>query len=319
MVRLSSLRDYVLLVGVVAGLGGCSPSPNREADGSPVRVLATTGIVADLVKNVGGVHVAVTALMPPGVDPHRYTPRPGDATALAGADLVFFNGLHLEGKMVDVLDRTTVRGRKPVAVTMALDPARDLRRGEAGGDGPHDPHVWFDVTLWAKCVDPVRDALIAIDPTNADDYRRNADVYRQTLTALDRDVRDRVATLPPDRRILVTSHDAFHYFASAYGFEVKGLQGISTASDVGVDERRDLATYLIQKRVPAVFGETSVPTKGLQSVLDSVAASSGKRVRLVGGDDALYSDSLGEAGTPAATYVGMVRHNVDVIVKALSP
>jgi manganese/zinc/iron transport system substrate-binding protein len=206
-----------------------------------------------------------------------------------------------------------------VAVTAKLDPARDLRRGEDGGDGPHDPHVWFDVAIWAKCIDPVRDALIEFDPANADDYRRNADAYRQTLSDLDRDVRAKVATLPAERRILVTSHDAFHYFAAAYGFEVKGLQGISTASEVGVDDRRALAEYLIKKRVPAVFGETSVPTKGLQSVLDSVAAASGRRVRLVGGDDALYSDSLGEAGTPAATYVGMVLHNVEVIVKALSP
>lgn len=311
------MRSCVAFVVFVVSVAGCSPAVPRTP--SSVRVLTTTGIVADLAKHVGGVHVAVTSLMPPGVDPHRYTPRPGDATALAEADLVLFSGLHLEGKMVDVLGRTTVRGRKPVAVTGALDSARDLRAGEAGGDGPHDPHVWFDVRLWAKCVDPVRDALCDVDPANAESYRKNADAYRQTLADLDRDVRATVATLPPERRILVTSHDAFHYFAAAYGFEVKGLQGISTASDVGVDDRRALAEYLIRKRVPAVFGETSVPTKGLQSVLDSVAASSGKRVRLVGGDDALYSDSLGEVGTPAETYVGMVRHNVNVIVKALSP
>jgi manganese/zinc/iron transport system substrate-binding protein len=317
------MRGFVLrsvfLAAFITGLNGCSPTVPRGGGDAPVRVLATTGIVADLVKNVGGTHVTVTALMPPGIDPHRYTPRPGDAVALAGADLVFFNGLHLEGKMVDVLDRTTLRGRKPVAVAANLDPARDLRRGEDGGDGPHDPHVWFDVSLWSKCVDPVRDALIDFDPANADDYRRNADAYRTALADLDREVRAKVATLAPERRTLVTSHDAFHYFAAAYGFEVRGLQGISTASEVGVDDRRALAEYLIQKRVPAVFGETSVPTKGLQSVLDSVAAGTGKRVRLVGGDDALYSDSLGEAGSPAATYVGMVRHNVDVIVKALSP
>ncbi|MFO0938450.1 MAG: zinc ABC transporter substrate-binding protein [Gemmataceae bacterium] len=298
---------------------GCGISNGLAEPSSRVRVVVTTSIIADLVKNVGGDHVHVTTLMPPGIDPHRYTPRPSDATALANSDVVFFNGLHLEGKMVDILERANLRGRTPVAVSSRLNPEKDLRHAEAGADGPHDPHIWFDVKLWTKCIDPVVETLCEVDPAHARDFRRNADEYRAKLVELDRELHATIATLPKERRILVTSHDAFHYFGAAYGFEVHGLQGISTASEVGIEDRRKLAAFLAQKDIPAVFGETSVPTKGLQSVLDSARASTGKTVTLIGGDDALYSDALGEEGTPGETYIGMCRHNVNIIVKALKP
>ena len=302
---------------VAFGAAGCSPTSGGAAT-PRLRVVATTSIIADMVRSVGGNAIDVATLMPPGIDPHRYVPRPSDATSLSNADVVFYNGLHLEGKMVDVLDRANVRGKKPIAVVSRLVEA-DLRRAEAGADGPHDPHVWFDVLLWSKCIDPVVETLCDADPTHAVEYRANAETYRAKLVALDRELRTTIATLPKERRILVTSHDAFHYFGAAYGFDVHGLQGISTAADVGIEDRRKLAAFLAEKRIPAVFGETSVPTKGLQSVLDSVRATTGRTVKLIGGDDALYSDALGEKGTSGETYIGMCRHNVAVIVKALTP
>lgn len=307
-----------LLLSSLIGIAGCSQQ-SGAGKSKRLRIVATTSIVADLVRNVGGDHVQVDTLMPPGVDPHRYTALPGDTVKLRNADLVFYNGLHLEGKLVDVLEASNRPNRPAIAVTASLNPEKDLRRAEAGNDGPHDPHVWFDVRLWAKCIDPVREALSQADPDHAAEFAAFAESYRRQLLDLDQEVRTTVAKLSGDQRTLVTSHDAFGYFAAAYGFEVRGLQGVSTASEPGIDDRRQLAQYLAAKKVKAVFGETSVPTKGLQSVIDSVKSTTGITVTLIGGDSALYSDALGEAGTPGETYIGMVRHNVRTIVKALDP
>lgn len=315
---MNRLISVLFLISVIFW-SGCSPQSAVTSDSGTMRVVVTTSIVADLVKQVGGSHVDVKAIMPPGIDPHRYIARPSDATELSRADIVFYNGLHLEGKMVDVLEKTVIRGRKPIAVSSKLDQSRDLRSGEAGSDGPHDPHIWFDVKLWSKCIDPVCDALSEIDPNHAAEFRTNAENYRKKLMELDAELHRIVSRLPAERRILVTSHDAFHYFGAAYGFEVHGLQGISTAADVGIEDRRKLVALLTEKKIQAVFGETSVPTKGLQSVLDDVKSKTSRVVQLIGGDDALYSDALGEKGTPGESYIGMCRHNVEVIVKALLP
>ena len=304
----------ILGVAVIAA-AGCSNGPGAAADGK-LDVVTTTTMIADAVRAIGGDHVRVEPLMGPGVDPHRYTPSPGDLGRLSSAGLVFYNGLHLEGKMTDVLEHADDGAGRVIAVTRGLNPGTDLR-SVGGGELAHDPHVWFDVALWARCVDVVRDALIAADPTHADAYRANAARYAEDLTALDAEVRAKVASLPEGRRILVTSHDAFGYFGAAYGLEVHGLQGVSTAAEVPLSEVQGLAKFLGDRRVPAVFGETSVPPKGLQKVLDAVRSEYGLDVRLIGGDDALYSDALGPAGSPGETYTGMVRHNVSVIVGAL--
>lgn len=288
---------------------------NSDSDSTKVRVVATTGMIADAVKRIGGNHVSVECLMGPGIDPHRYTPTPQDMGALSNAKVIFFNGLHLEGKMTDVLEHG--RGAKAIAVTRYLD-AKQLRTGE-GADGSHDPHVWFDVKLWMKCVEAVRDGLVETDPTHAAEYKTNADAYLKELAALDAEVREKANTIPKDRRVLVTSHDAFGYFAAAYGFEVRGLQGVSTAAETTTKDVAELAQFLGTRKIPAVFGETSVPPKGLQAVLDAVKSKYTFDVKLIGGDDALYSDALGEPGTPGETYTGMVRHNITVIAKALQP
>lgn len=302
------------ILGFALGAAGCSPGgPPGYHEGEPIRVVCTTTLVADLVSRVGGDRVQVDTLMGPGVDPHRYLTTTGDRAKLDAAHLVFFNGLHLEGKMTDVLERADGRYR---GFAVARNLPQDLLRPADDG-AEHDPHVWFDVALWAKCLPGVKGMLADLDPAHAAEYAANAEAYAKELAALDAEVRAAVAKIPADRRVLVTSHDAFGYFGRAYGFEVHGLQGVSTASETGTPDRQRLARLLGEKKVPAVFTETSVPDDGLKAVLDTALKDFGQRVKLVGGDDALYSDALGPAGSPGATYPGMVRHNVAVIVGAL--
>jgi manganese/zinc/iron transport system substrate-binding protein len=300
----------------LAGGTGCNshvgPPPFT---GLPVRVTCTTTIVADVATRVGGDRVRVETLMGAGVDPHKYISGSGDRKKLDQAHLVFFNGLHLEGKMADLFEKNHDRWRAR-AVAGSI-PADKLRTAEVDG-GEHDPHVWFDVPLWKSSVGVVRDALSELDPAGAEAYKANAAAYLAELDDLDREVRTKLGAIPKDKRVLVTSHDAFGYFGRAYGFEVIGLEGVSTASELGTPRRNELATLIGTRRIPAVFTETSVPPVGLQGVLDDVRAKYKHEVKLVGGENALYSDALGEPGTPGATYPGMVRHNVDVIVSALS-
>ncbi len=287
---------------------GCTPPPGPPAvNAGPLKVATTTSIIADAVREIGGPAVEVTSLMPPGTDPHNYVPATGDADTLASAHVVFFNGLHLEGKMTELLEHS--RTIKAVAVSRTLTPA-DLRTVDGGS--ATDPHVWFDVKLWMRCVEVVRDELCAVDPGRAGTFRANATVYLATLAMLDAEVIRKAAALPADRRVVVTSHDAFGYFARAYGFEVRGLQGVSTAAQTGSQDVTDLVAFIRTKRVPAIFTETSVPVRGLEKVLESTPG-----VKLVGDAEALYSDSLGPAGSPGATYPGMVRHNIDTLVKYL--
>ncbi len=304
-----------LVCALVVGLPGCSSGP-PAFDKPPVRVVCTTTMVADMVKGIGGDRVTVDTLMGPGIDPHRYQPIAGDRQKIEGAHLVFFNGLHLEGKMTDTFEKS--RGRiRGYAVTDGIDKAQ-LRHAEVDG-GEHDPHVWFDVMLWSKCVGTVKDALTALDPAGKDVYQKNADAYLKELEALDKEIRVELARVSPqENRVLVTSHDAFGYFGRAYGFDVKGLQGVSTASESGTRDVKELVDFLGKNKIPAVFTETSVPEAGLKTVLDACKRDHGHTVQLVGGKDALYSDALGAPGTSGETYAGMIRHNVKVIVTALS-
>ncbi|HSQ55520.1 MAG TPA: zinc ABC transporter substrate-binding protein, partial [Gemmata sp.] len=291
----------------LTGCGGGSGPPRFE--GLPVRVTCTTTIVGDVVKRVGSDRVEVELLMGAGVDPHKYIPEPSDRTKLDSAHLVFFNGLHLEGKMADLFEKNRDRWRAH-AVTHTIVPSK-LLSAEIDG-GSHDPHVWFDVELWMNSIRAVQAALTALDPAGVEVYRTNADIYLKELAALNNEVHETLAKLPKERRVLVTSHDAFNYFGRAYGFEVIGLQGVSTASETGTAQRDRLANTIGQRRIPAVFAETSVLDDGLKAVLDDVRTKYKHDVRLVGGENALYSDALGPAGSPGETYPGMIRHNVKV-------
>jgi len=290
---------------LLAGCGG----DHAGGDGR-LHVVATTGQVGDLARNVGGDRVRVSVLMGPGVDPHLYKATAGDVERLRTADLVLTNGLHLEAKMGEVLARLD-GGRAAVAVAEAIPADRLLSPPEFAG--AHDPHVWFDVELWRYALDAVRDALIAKDPDHADAYRANAAAHRAELDSLHAWCRETLGAIPADKRVLITAHDAFGYLGRAYGLEVRGLQGISTATEAGTGDVQDLAAFIAERRIPAIFVETSVSRRAVNAVLAAVRAR-GFEVAL-GGE--LYSDALGDADTPAGTYIGMVRHNAATIAAAL--
>ncbi len=304
---LSRLLFFLLFMTgmVVAGCGA-----GAATDDGRLRVVATTGQLGDAVARVGGEHVNVDVLMGPGVDPHLFVASEGDVNLLQQADVIFYNGLFLEAQMADVLRQ--IGERKPsVAAAEGIDPA--LLLPWANYSDEYDPHVWFDVTLWQRAVETVRDTLVEVDAANADVYRANADAYLRELDELHAYVQQRAAELPEDRRVLVTAHDAFHYFGRAYGFEVRGLQGISTAAEAGTADVRALADFIAERQIPAVFIETSVPVRNIEA-LQAAVADRGGAVE-IGGQ--LYSDALGAADSDGATYVGMVRHNIDTIVDAL--
>jgi manganese/zinc/iron transport system substrate-binding protein len=276
-----------------------------------LRVVTTTGMIADAAANVGGERVTVTGLMGPGVDPHLYNASEGDVTRLRSADLIFYNGLHLEAQMASVLERMDGSGVTTVAVAGEIDP--DLLLTPPEFAGAYDPHVWFDVSLWMQVVERIRDSYVELDPEHAATYEANAAAYLEELAELHRYVAERAATLPEERRVLVTAHDAFNYFGRAYGFEVRGLQGISTEAEASTADVRQLATFIAERRIPAIFVESSVPQRNVEAVQAAVRAQGFDAA--IGGQ--LFSDAMGSPGTPEGTYIGMVRHNIDTIVTAL--
>ncbi|MER3544624.1 MAG: manganese transporter [Chloroflexota bacterium] len=303
----------ILSAAIVLALTGCAtPVARSQEDLSrrPIRAVTTIGMISDIVRNVGGQRVQVIGLMGPGVDPHLYKATEGDVIRLLEADVVFYNGLHLEAKMGDVLERMRSRTRT-VAVTDCID--RSLLLAPPQFEGAYDPHVWFDVTLWMKAVECVRNTLIDMDPGSADLYRANAQAYLAQLADLHAYVQAQAARLPPEQRVLITAHDAFNYFGRAYGFEVRGLQGISTATEAGTADVQHLADFIAQRKIRAIFVESSVSPRTIEAVQAAVQAR-GFNVR-IGGQ--LFSDAMGNPGTPEGTYIGMVRHNIDTIVRAL--
>lgn len=276
-------------------------------------MVATVGMITDAATRIGGERVQVTGLMGPGVDPHLYRATAGDVRSLAAARLVLYGGLHLEAAMGDVLEEMGARTRT-VAVAERI-PADRLLAASPDYPGQFDPHVWFDVGLWTEAVRAVADALVELDPAGEAYYRERATRYLQELEALHAWVKERIGSLPPERRVLVTAHDAFHYFGRAYGVEVRGLQGISTVVEPGAAEVQGLARFLVERQVPAIFVESSVPRRTLEAVTAAARAQGG--VVEIGGE--LFSDAMGPAGTPEGSYVGMVRHNVQTLMDALSP
>lgn len=298
-------------------VGGCRPVGKESGaalEEGPVRVVTTTNIIADLMRSVGGERVAVEGLMGPGVDPHLYKASEGDVTRMAEADLIVYNGLDLEGKMTDVLAQIARRGRTTVALAEAGIPER-LRLESPDYAGNYDPHVWLDVQLWRRAARHAAETLAAMDTAHAAAYEANARAYADSLDRLDAYVRAQAERIPEQQRVLITSHDAFRYFGRAYGFEVRGLQGISTAAEAGTADVQRLARFVAERRIPALFVETSVPQRGIEAVRAAVRAR-GFNVAIGG---TLYGDALGGSGTPAATYPGMVRANIDTIVNGLLP
>jgi manganese/zinc/iron transport system substrate-binding protein len=292
---------------------GCTDFADFGTDDQRIRVVCTTGQVGDMLTHIGGEHVEVRTLMGPGVDPHLYKATPGDIRLLKRATVIFYSGLHLEGRLADVLEKFSQRKPTFAVSDEIREHSPDRLRRAPEFAASYDPHLWFDVGLWADCADFAARKLIEVDPVHADDYRRNADAYVAELRALDEQTRRRLAEIPAEQRVLVTAHDAFGYFGRAYDVEVHGLQGISTADEADLGAINELVQMLVARHVKAVFIETSVPSKNIRSLIQGCDAA-GHELAL-GGE--LYSDAMGPAGTPEGSYIGMIRYNVDQIVGAL--
>jgi manganese/zinc/iron transport system substrate-binding protein len=300
----------LLSVLVIACSSNDVPNTNNS-DNQGLNVLATTGMIADMVSVIGGDNVTVKGLMGPGVDPHLYKASAGDVALLSKADVIFYNGLHLEGKMAEIFEQMNKRGIDTVAVADGIN--RDDLLAPPEFKGNYDPHIWFDVDLWSDTVGTVKEKLVEIDPQNTEEYNQNAEAYLEELSELNEYVQQRANSLPKDKRVLITAHDAFNYFGRGYGFEVKGLQGISTESEAGTADVQGLAAIIVERRIPAIFVESSVPPRYIEAVQAAVK-SKGFDVK-VGGE--LFSDAMGNPGTPEGNYLGMVRHNINTIVDAL--
>jgi manganese/zinc/iron transport system substrate-binding protein len=305
----------VALAAAALALVGCGKESVGRVDPNlgdrEIRVVTTTGMVTDVVEHVGGDRVDVEGLMGPGVDPHLYKATEGDVIRLADADVVFYNGLHLEAKLAEVFERMG-GGVRTVAVTDGIPRERLIASAAFGA--AYDPHVWFDVRLWMDAARQARDALATLDPAHATTYSANAQRYLAELAELDGYVRRRAAEVPHERRVIITAHDAFNYFGRAYGFEVRGLQGISTVTEAGTGDVQDLAEFIVERQIPSLFVESSVSPRMIEAVEEAVQA----RGFNVGIGGSLFSDAMGDPGTPEGTYVGMVRHNVDTIVEGLT-
>ncbi|WP_302117557.1 metal ABC transporter solute-binding protein, Zn/Mn family [Allorhodopirellula heiligendammensis] len=308
---------------LAATVSGCIHSSDPDASSQakpdavtvdptePIAVTTTVGMVAELVRSVGGDRVEVTQIMGAGVDPHLYKATRDDVLAMMNADVIFYSGLMLEGKMTDTLVKMA-RGKPVVGITEVLDETSLLE--PAGLAGHYDPHVWMDVLAWSKCVDVIADQLSVIDPPSESGYRARAEMLREELATLDEYGKRVIATIPADSRILVTSHDAFNYFGRAYGLEVMGVQGISTESEAGLQRINELVDLLVEKKVKSVFVESSVPRKNIDSLVEGTR-SRGHEISV--GDQELYSDAMGKPGTYEGTYIGMLDHNLTVVARGL--
>lgn len=298
-----------------------APAASSAAHGStaPLKVIATTGMVADLVRNVAGDRANVTALMGDGVDPHLYKPTRDDIAALLAADVVVYNGLLLEGKMTDAFDRVRAAGKTVIVVADALPKERLRHEGQSESGSmsaeplPPDPHIWMDPSLWADAARGLGESLAAADSAYAAEHRARSITYAKQLLDLDAAIQTAVDTIPQSARVLVTAHDAFSYFGARYRMQVKGIQGISTESEAGVADVERLVDVLVTGKVPAVFVESTVSDRNITALIAGAAAK-GHTVTLGG---RLFSDAMGPPGTIEGTYLGMLRHNARTITAAL--
>ncbi|WP_282134754.1 metal ABC transporter solute-binding protein, Zn/Mn family [Seonamhaeicola maritimus] len=280
----------------------------KKGDGK-LNVVTTTTMITDLVKNIGGDHINLQGLMGSGVDPHLYKASEGDVTKLANADVIFYNGLHLEGKLVEVFEK--MKNKKTVAVSDVLD--KNTLIGSDYFASNYDPHIWFNIDYWKQVTNYIVKTLSEELPEQKAVFETNGKNYLGQLLALQENVETTINTLPKNQRILVTAHDAFNYFGKSFEFEVVGLQGLSTATEAGVQDVQNLSAFIIEKKVKAIFVESSVPKRTIEA-LQAAVRSKDHEVSIGG---TLYSDALGDAGTLEGTYIGMYEYNVNTIVNAL--
>ncbi|HRF78181.1 MAG TPA: zinc ABC transporter substrate-binding protein [Chitinophagales bacterium] len=308
---MKGMRLY-FFIAVLANLILVSCKQETSSGNDKLQIVATTGMIGDAVAIIAGDKAEVTVLMGPGVDPHLYKATQGDLNALRSGDIIFYNGLHLEGKMQEVFDRlATTKKVFPVAAGIPESKLRTV--AQVNGISTHDPHIWFDVQLWMMAVAEIGKQLSASDPTNATFYATQTTKYLEQLKALDVFVKEKMSSIPETHRTLITSHDAFGYFGAAYGIRVKGLQGISTAAEFGLKDITDMVNMIIAEDIKAVFVESSVSEKSIQAVIEGCH----QKNHNIKAGGTLYSDAMGAAGTPEGNYIGMVTHNVEVIYAAL--
>lgn len=300
------MKKFIVLI-LFASVFGCNNAPE---DNGNLKVVTTTTMLTDLVFEIGGEHVSLQGLMGAGVDPHLYKASEGDVSKLYEADIIFYSGLHLEGKLVDIFEK--MDGQKNTVSLGDKLPKQELISSEYFASN-YDPHVWFNIQFFKQFAQIVTDELSKADPENAESYSQNNQDYQKKLDALESEVKAIIATLPPEKRILVTAHDAFNYFGKAYDFQVVGLQGISTATEAGVKDVQNLSEFIIQNNIKAIFVESSVPRRTIEALQQAVL-SKNHEVEIGG---ALYSDALGDPGTEEGTYIGMFKYNVNTIVNAL--
>ncbi len=284
----------------------CQTSQENTPSQKPY-LLATTGMIADIIKNITLDSAKIESLMGAGVDPHLYKATRQDLEKMRQAEVIFYNGLYLEGKMGEVLEK--LGKQKPIyAIAKGISHQKILQEGTAA-----DPHLWFDVQLWAEATEFAAEKLIEKYPQNTAYFKKNTAAYLQKLKQLDQEVKQQLQTIPKAQRVLITAHDAFGYFGKAYQVEVKALQGISTLSEFGLKDIKELVDFIVKRKIKSVFVETSIPKKSLEAVV-SACQEKGHNLKIGG---TLYSDAMGKEGTPEGTYIGMIRANVNTILKGL--
>ena len=306
----TTLFSLIPAMGTIIGCGPAPAPPQNSSNPNAYTIVTTTGMVGDLALAAAGEQGNVKSLMGSGIDPHLYSPTRGDVIALQGADIVFYNGLHLEGQMTDVLHQLGREGKPVAGVSHPLEAIDGYLMEE---HGQADPHVWMDLAAWKLALGEVTQHLIQFDPENATVYESNAAAYRLQLEGLDAYVKKVIASIPESQRVLVTAHDAFSYFGRAYAVDVRGIQGISTESEAGIRDIEDLVAFLVEKNIPAVFVESSVADKNVRALVEGAAAKN-HSVR-IGGE--LFSDAMGAPGSYEGTYIGMMDHNATLIARAL--
>lgn len=303
------IKYKITVLSLLMLLFGCKQT--EKTTSGKLNVVTTTTMITDMLKAIGSDRIDVQGLMGSGVDPHLYKASEGDVSKLTRADVIFYNGLHLEGKLEDIFERMKHRNKETVALSTVL--SKDKLITSENFASNYDPHIWFQIDYWIACVNYAAVELSRIDPENKNHYKVNSENYINKLEQLKQKNNLLIESLPKEKRVLITAHDAFNYFGKAYDFEVVGLQGLSTATEAGVQDVQNLANLIIEKNVKAIFVESSVPKRTIQALQASVKAK-GHNVA-IGGE--LFSDALGSKGTPEESYIGMYTHNITTIVKAL--
>ncbi|ARV09590.1 manganese transporter [Winogradskyella sp. PC-19] len=302
------MKKYILGLLIVSILVSCK---NETETNGKLKVVTTTTMITDLVKNIGGDFIEVEGLMGSGVDPHLYKASEGDVSKLVNANIIFYNGLHLEGKLVEVFEKMGNTNKTQIALGEDLDKSQLI--GSDYFASNYDPHVWFNIAFFKQFTKKVTKTLSEKDPVNTANFIENEKQYLTKLTQLEAEVSAIINTLPKEKRILVTAHDAFNYFGKNYDFNVVGLQGLSTATEAGVKDVQRISNFIIENKIKAIFVESSVPRRTVEALVAAVKAKN-HDVEIGG---TLFSDALGNSGTVKGTYIGMFKYNVNTIVNAL--